>query len=167
MDVVAVFDEKNYDNNWDRFKREAVRGIIIENNKIALVKSKNKGFYKFPGGGIENDESHLEALIREIQEETGLKAIPSTIKEFGLIHEIRKSIKEENTIFDQKSFYYFINVENKIYDQSLEDYEFELGYVLEWVDIRHACEINIELDKKYKRKFLLREAEILKMLIDN
>lgn len=31
----------------------------------------NKGDYKFPGGGVEGNESHSECLIREVAEETG------------------------------------------------------------------------------------------------
>lgn len=33
--------------------REAVRAVIIKNNKILMVNSKNKD-YKFPGGGVKN-----------------------------------------------------------------------------------------------------------------
>jgi 8-oxo-dGTP pyrophosphatase MutT (NUDIX family) len=50
--------------------REAIRAIILQKNTILLVHS-NKGDYKFPGGGVEGQESHSECLIREVAEETG------------------------------------------------------------------------------------------------
>ena len=50
-------------------------GIIIRNNKVLLIK-KARGGYKgkldLPGGGIEHTETIIEALYREIKEETGL-----------------------------------------------------------------------------------------------
>ncbi|MEK5038658.1 GNAT family N-acetyltransferase [Sporosarcina sp. FSL K6-3457] len=50
--------------------REAIRAVIIRKNKILLLHT-NKGDYKFPGGGVEGQESHSECLIREVAEETG------------------------------------------------------------------------------------------------
>ena len=55
-----------------------VYGIIIKNNKIALVK-KARGGYKgkldLPGGGIEHTESVEEALERELMEEAGVNIL--------------------------------------------------------------------------------------------
>ena len=57
------------------FKHFGVYGIIMEDNKIILVK-KNGGPYdgKFdlPGGSIEFGETPLEALKRELKEELGI-----------------------------------------------------------------------------------------------
>lgn len=167
MKVVGIFDDKNYDDNWARYSRDAVRAIIIANNKIALVKSEKEGFYKFPGGGVEKGETHEQALIRETREETGLIVIPNSIKEFGMIQEIRKSIFGNEEIFDQKSYYYFAEVEKEVTKQNLENYEIELGYVLEWADIKDAYFINMELTKNYQSKFIMREAEILKLIMEN
>ncbi len=50
-------------------------GIIIQNDKIALIK-KARGGYKgkldLPGGGIEHQEHPSETLKREIKEEAGI-----------------------------------------------------------------------------------------------
>ena len=55
-----------------------VYGIIIKNNKIALVK-KALGGYKgkldLPGGGIEHTESVEKALERELMEEAGVSIL--------------------------------------------------------------------------------------------
>lgn len=83
MKTIKIFDEKNYDTSWQRVEREAVRAVILRGNKIALVRSRKEGFYKFPGGGIETDETHLKAVIRETEEETGLQVKPGSVKELG------------------------------------------------------------------------------------
>ena len=53
-----------------------VYGIIIDNNKVALIK-KARGGYKgkldLPGGGIEHTEIPEETLKREIMEEAGIE----------------------------------------------------------------------------------------------
>ncbi|WP_242309493.1 NUDIX hydrolase [Bacillus cereus group sp. BfR-BA-01331] len=80
-----------------------VYGICIENNSI-LVIDKIKGPYKnrydLPGGSLEDGESLLSGLHREIEEETGLKVkvvkqigtidfqFPSKFKEYTHVHHI-------------------------------------------------------------------------------
>ena len=71
-------DKKDYDPNAPRFVRPSVRGIIIHNGLVAMVHSLKYNYYKFPGGGIEGNESHLSTLLREVLEETGLHVIPSS-----------------------------------------------------------------------------------------
>ena len=50
--------------------REAVRAVIVRGNKILMVHSTNRD-YKFPGGGIKKGENRIDALKREVKEETG------------------------------------------------------------------------------------------------
>ncbi|NVN97025.1 NUDIX domain-containing protein [Candidatus Nomurabacteria bacterium] len=54
----------------------AVRAIIIEDNKVLLIhRVKNgKGYWAFPGGGVEETDTSLkEALQRECLEELGVE----------------------------------------------------------------------------------------------
>jgi len=48
--------------------------IILQNNSIALIERKRAGqiYYLFPGGQIENGESKIETVVREVKEELGL-----------------------------------------------------------------------------------------------
>ena len=50
-------------------------GFIIQDDKIALIKKARGGYtglLDIPGGGIEHDETPVEALKREIMEEAGV-----------------------------------------------------------------------------------------------
>lgn len=163
--MLHIFDKQNYHDGLPKITREACRAIILSENKITLVKSEREGYYKFPGGGIEKSESHNETLIRETLEETGLSIIPESIKEFGMIKEIRKSIFDEE-IFEQYSYYYFADVSDRILPQNLDHYEAEEGYHLEVTDIKNALEVNRKLCENYATEFISREAYVLELLND-
>ncbi len=56
--------------------------IILKNEKILLCHSTNSEWYKtysFPKGGIEKDETKIDAAIRELKEETSIKIRKSQI----------------------------------------------------------------------------------------
>lgn len=164
MKILAEFDSGNYEPDWKVVSRNAVRAVIIRDGKIALVKSEKEGYYKFPGGGIEQGESHAETLIRETLEETGLCIKPDSIREFGMIIEKRKSLYSDAEIFEQKSYYYFAEAERSVLPQRLEKYETELGFGLEWTDIKYACRINLGLAKGRNASLVLRESYVLGLL---
>ena len=65
MNIVAVFDSKNYEDTVSVYEKYTVRGIIRRNGKFAMQCSK-EGEYKIPGGGVEQGESYTQALIREV-----------------------------------------------------------------------------------------------------
>jgi 8-oxo-dGTP diphosphatase len=53
-----------------------VDGIIVKNNKILLIQRKNppyKGTFALPGGFVEFKERVEQAVVREVEEETGIK----------------------------------------------------------------------------------------------
>lgn len=58
--------------------RHTIRGLIIKDDKILLVTGHNAGFYWTPGGGVEDGETVLETLHREIKEELGLTVTRAT-----------------------------------------------------------------------------------------
>ncbi len=48
-------------------------GILIEGDKVLLIKHKKLGKWLYPGGHVEENETPREAAEREFLEETGLK----------------------------------------------------------------------------------------------
>ena len=58
-------------------RRERVAAILIQEDRIALIERHRMGrhYYVFPGGGVEPGENFVEALVREMDEETGLKVV--------------------------------------------------------------------------------------------
>ena len=67
MEVLAVFDEKNYDDTTKVYEKYNVRGVIFRDGKIAMQCSTD-GEYKMPGGGMEKGESFLETLcVRSVK----------------------------------------------------------------------------------------------------
>ena len=68
--------------------RNIVGGFIFsEDNKLLIGKSHKGGVYAnhwiIPGGGVEQDETHMQALVREILEETGLDITNIIVEELG------------------------------------------------------------------------------------
>ena len=142
MKLLFEIDKKNYDNNGKAFVRPSARAIIIKNNKIYMVHSLVYDYYKFPGGGIENNESNIDALIRETKEEAGLIVIKDSIKEYGYVHRVKKAKDPGYSMFIQDNYYYLCNVENNILEQQLDDYENFEKFTLELVDPKIAININ-------------------------
>jgi leucyl-tRNA synthetase len=51
--------------------RNGVFGVIKNNNKILLLFHRRTGYWRLPGGVYEKSENDIEALKREVKEETG------------------------------------------------------------------------------------------------
>ena len=54
--------------------RNSAFAIILDSNLILLVKARDKSTWQLPGGRIEPGETPVEAVAREVKEETGLEA---------------------------------------------------------------------------------------------
>lgn len=164
MRLLFIIDKKNYKEDGTIFKRPSARGIIIKDNKLGMVHSLKYDYYKFPGGGINNNENHLEALIREIKEEVGLIVKEDSIKEYGCV--IRKEKGEHADIFLQENYYYLCDIKDYKISQKLDDYEDEEGFTLEWVTADHAIETNKNHDHHnyYMPTLIEREIKVLEML---
>lgn len=168
MKLLFEIDKKNYDNDGNAFIRPSARAIIIKDNKIYMVHSLVYDYYKFPGGGIEKDESNIDALIRETAEEAGLEVIKDSIKEYGYVHRIKKAKDPGYSMFIQDNFYYLCDVEDRKTNQNLDDYEDFEKFTLELVDPRIA--ININRNKEHGPKdldMIEREAKVLELLIED
>lgn len=159
-------DLKDYEQSFNKYKRPSVRGIIIKENKVAMVYSRKYDYYKFPGGGIEANEDKLTALKREILEETGLTVLESSVKEYGSVMRIQKSRFKENEIFEQENFYYLCQTDGTCMTQTLDDYEHDEGFELQYVYPEHAVLVNRTHDHyDYDLMLIERESKVLECLI--
>ena len=166
MRLLFEIDLKNYDKTGKAFKRPSARAIIIKDNKIYMVHSFVYDYYKFPGGGIEKQESNIDALIRETAEEAGLIVIKDSIKEYGFVHRIQKAKDPGYSMFIQDNFYYLCDVEDRIINQNLDDYEDFVKFTLELVDPKIAINANRNSNHGPKNLDMIeREAKVLELLI--
>lgn len=166
MKLLFEIDKKNYDDNGKDFVRPSARAIIIKDNKIYMVHSLVYDYYKFPGGGIEADESNIDALIRETKEEAGLVVIKDSIKEYGYVHRVQKAKDSGYSKFIQDNYYYLCNVENIKLEQQLDDYEDFEKFTLELVEPKIAIDANRNKEHGPKDLDMIeREAKVLELLI--
>ena len=78
QELLEEFEELKDEHDKTTYKKPSltVDGIIKKEGKILLIERKNppfKGMYAIPGGFVEYGETVENAVIREIEEETGLK----------------------------------------------------------------------------------------------
>jgi 8-oxo-dGTP pyrophosphatase MutT (NUDIX family) len=148
--------------------REAVRAIIIVDDKILMAHLMKTNEYKFPGGGKKENETSEEALKREVLEEVGYR-VKNIHEKVGTIIEYSTSIKGENHYFKMISDYYLVDIEDVQLKQNLEKYEEELMYKPCWIELFYAYRTNfnqIQCNKK-STPGIYRETIALEKLIQH
>ena len=164
MRNLFTIDLKDYNDTDVIYKRPSSRAIIIKDGKIALVYSNKHNYYKFPGGGINEFEDKIDALIREVKEEVGLIVIKNSIKEYGEVKRIQKS--NLNQIFYQENYYYLCDVENDLIKQNLDEYEQDEEFILKYVDPQTAIITNYNhQDNLFRKTMIDRDAKVLEILV--
>ncbi len=58
--------------------RYRATALILKDNKVLLVKDNGRHDYSMPGGGFKNNETTIQAGIREVKEELKLRVISAT-----------------------------------------------------------------------------------------
>ncbi len=167
MRLLFSMDLKDYDDCDYSFVRHSARSIILCDGKIAMIHSLQYDYYKFPGGGIENGEDPIAAMIRETKEEAGLVVLPTSVKPYGYVHRAQRSDSNPNEVFLQDNFYYLCETDADTVAQELDGYEAKEQYTLEWVDPRLAIRKNRSVkESPYNRMMFEREARVLELLIE-
>lgn len=120
--AAPVGDRQNY------YHRKAARAVLMnEAQAIAIMHAAKSGFYKLPGGGIDNGEETLVALDREILEEVGAKI--KVTGELGIVHEYRDFCQMAQT-----SYVYTGTVDGEIGSPQLTEKEINDGFEVMWVE---------------------------------
>lgn len=167
MRVLFEMDKHDYEHCTHSFVRNSARSIIIRDKKVAMIHSLKYDYYKFPGGGIEVEESPVTAMIRETREEAGLIVKPETVRKFGLVHRIQRSDNDPSECFVQDNYYFLCDVESETVFQCLDAYEAAENYALEFIDPVLAIQKNRNVQgSPYNPMMFEREARVLEMLMD-
>ncbi|MFA6436985.1 MAG: NUDIX domain-containing protein [Candidatus Paceibacterota bacterium] len=138
QDIYPNHIQKNESNYR---KRIAGRTVLFDENKnIALLYVSKAGYYKLPGGGVEKDESPIEAAVRETLEEAGCNL--EITGEIGKIVEYRgqDDYQDSNGII-QTSFCYIAQVIGTKKEPSFEPDEIKEGFQLVWISIDEAIKL--------------------------
>jgi 8-oxo-dGTP pyrophosphatase MutT (NUDIX family) len=70
----------------DCLYRVAIRALIVNNDKVLLVKEAVRGtWWAFPGGGVDHGEAVESSLVREVEEELGVPA-KEVSSDFQIVH---------------------------------------------------------------------------------
>ena len=107
MKIIATLTEQDFDRQstpekWSTYHlRPGARAVLLNGRgEVALMHVSKLGYYKLPGGGIDEGESIEEGLMRELSEEVGVVSA-KVIAEIGEVHEYRDAfeIKAEHYAF--------------------------------------------------------------------
>lgn len=69
----------------DCLYRVAIRVLIIQGNKVLLVKEADDNWWALPGGGVDHGETIESTLVREVEEELGVPA-DKVFSNFEIVH---------------------------------------------------------------------------------
>ncbi len=162
MEILAVFDAKDYQNTVEVYEKYSVRGIILQDGKLAMQCSRD-GEYKIPGGGVEDGENFTQALVREVLEETGLHVKHESVREIGEIREVRRDLFDKKKKYICHSLFYYCEVEDRQDELSLTESEKAKGYEMKWAVPEDVYKSNILREKD---PWIVRDTAFVKMIID-
>lgn len=131
MRILKTIDREDYTSDMPVFEKYTVRGVILREGRIAVQQSKD-GDYKILGGGVEPEESLTKALLREVQEESGLIVIPESIRPAGEILEKRRDLFDPSMVYLCHSYFFFCDAMEKMQEMHLTESEQEKGFQLVW-----------------------------------
>ena len=139
MKLLREIKDKPFPKNKKVGFREASRAVLFDNNNlIPILFVSKENYHKLPGGGAEEGEDKIQAIIRESLEETGCEI--EVTGEVGKIEEYRS---EFNLL--QISYCYLGRVTKKG-KPHLEQEEINEGFKLVWLTLDEAIK-TLENDK--------------------
>ena len=121
--------------------------LVNSNNDVLLGYSHNN--YQFPGGHVEENETLVQAVNREILEETGIELNITNIESFACAIGYYKDWPAEGKNRKIEIYYYEVktdekpNLENTEYTENEKDGNFELRYI-PLLDVENVLRTNAE-----------------------
>lgn len=150
--LIGTLTDKNIlgtDGLSTKEPRRTSRAILInEENKYAVMYARKFNLHSLPGGGIDNRENELSALIREVFEETG--CVCDNIEPLGIVSENRF-----HADFTSLSYYFVVHTKTKQTVLHLTDSEIENGTILKWCSFDELYSLIKDIvHETNQRKFL-------------
>lgn len=108
-----------------RVSRPASAGVVIYNDKkeALVLKANYKPYWSFPGGWIEDNQTPIQAAVRELSEETGVLIIPQRLKFLYIINRVSNIMQSYQFIFEYSGMIDdFTSI--KLQPEEIDDYKF-------------------------------------------
>ncbi len=129
-----IYNQDLLDEKDVKYRSIRLKALII-NSKNELLVGYSHNTYQFIGGHLEEGEDLIEGLVREVEEEAGIKVEKEEIKPFFLRKKYYKNYPEENANSCYEYHYYVINTDRlpdltKVnYTEAEKVGKFELRYI--------------------------------------
>lgn len=164
--IILRLDQRDIDpsvstENRDNYKtRYAARAVVLdEMGAVALLHARVHGYYKLPGGGIDDGEDVAQALAREIMEEIG--SVAEVTDELGVAEEWR-----DDDELHQVSHCYKAQLKGAKGTPTFTDKEIKEGFEVVWAPNIEAATGLVEAatdSTELRVKFMtMRDAAILR-----
>ncbi|OGY41206.1 MAG: hypothetical protein A2Y82_02080 [Candidatus Buchananbacteria bacterium RBG_13_36_9] len=158
----------------DSYRRQGYRpqavGCFINDKRVLLLYKREHGLWQFPQGGIDNQETPKQALIREMNEELGLNISPY-IKEIQFLGENKVNLPgasyrqrdlktdQGNAVFMKGKRYFIFAIATALREINIADSEFD-KYV--WADYVQARKLAESIYQRGKKRITVHALDLLK-----
>lgn len=140
MEILYHLIDDQYPYSGIMKTRITCRGVVFNDQGLVALthlyrendKFGGRNYYELPGGGKNEGETPLEAAMREMDEELGVRV--ELVKELGIIHDYYHLIQQENYT------HYFLFKVKELTVQHLEPRESQLIDRIEWVPLKQAID---------------------------
>lgn len=149
-------------------QRRAVRGVVLRDTRILLLYTRRYDDYSLPGGGVDASESLEDALLREMMEETGARAI-RLLAPLGRVEERRPHWGQFDAMHMQ-SFVFHCAVDGELGEPAMEHYESANGMRPLWVELSEAIDHNQTVIQRAATSMgtsIIRETRLLQWIQEN
>lgn len=133
----------------DCLYRVAIRVLIVQNNRVLLVKESSDDWWALPGGGVDHGETIESTLVREVEEELGVPATEVS-SDFEIVY---YNIGNVVNAVPRMNLFFKVSVP--------EQYLKKTDHVSEWKWFTKDEFLNIDLHASYDK------AELVDVVFDN